>query len=120
LVSFIGLVEYTLLQCSFIIECIHGHYGYNCEESCDGCLLDREHGVCTDTTACKPGKQSGLLKKCDKGIEQSNLTIFKNCLLTINATSSVLYQSIPFLINVLESIMFLINSHMYSFLMILI
>ena len=56
MVSFIGVVYYTLLQCSFIIEGILGHYGYNCEESCNGCLLDREHGVCTDTTACKPGR----------------------------------------------------------------
>ena len=42
-----------------MIECIVGHYGYNCEESCDVCLLDscdREHGVCTDTTTCKPGR----------------------------------------------------------------
>ena len=85
----------------FNIECILGHYGYNGEESCDECLLDscdREHGVCTDTTACKPGRQPGELMKCDKGIKQYSIsvsyrTILRNDSLTFNVTSSVLYQS---------------------------
>ena len=56
---------------SLFIECNYGFYGQNCNQSCDGCLsdsCDREHGVCTDTTGCKPGWQPGL--KCDKGIKQ--------------------------------------------------
>jgi hypothetical protein len=45
----------------------HGSYGYNCNESCDGCLsdsCDKEHGVCTDASGCKPGWQHGQTK-CD-------------------------------------------------------
>jgi hypothetical protein len=42
----------------YVVECSHGSYGYNCNESCDGCLsdsCDKEHGVCTDASGCKPG-----------------------------------------------------------------
>jgi len=45
---------------SFIIECSVGSYGYNCNQSCDGCLsdsCDTEYGVCENTTGCKPGWQ---------------------------------------------------------------
>jgi hypothetical protein len=55
---------------SFFIECNRGRYGYNCNQSCDGCLSDsceKELGVCTDTSGCKPGWQHGQ-PKCDKGI----------------------------------------------------
>jgi hypothetical protein len=55
---------------SFIIECSPGYYGYNCNESCDGCIsdsCDRENGTCIDTSGCKPGWQYGY-QKCDEGI----------------------------------------------------
>ena len=55
---------------SFFIECSLGYYGYNCSESCDGCLsdaCDKEFGFCTDTSGCKPGWQPGQ-EKCDLGI----------------------------------------------------
>ena len=55
----------------FIVECSLGYYGYNCNQSCDGCLsdsCDKENGVCTDTAGCKPGWQYGQLK-CDKGMK---------------------------------------------------
>lgn len=53
-----------------IIECSPGRYGYNCNQACDGCLsdsCDKEHGVCTNTSGCKPGWQIGQ-PKCDIGI----------------------------------------------------
>ena len=56
---------------SFIIECSPGHYGYNCNESCDGCLSDscgKEHGVCTNTSGCKPGWRHEQPGKCDEGM----------------------------------------------------
>ena len=56
---------------SFFLECSLGRFGYNCNQSCDGCLsdtCDKENGVCTDTTRCKPGWQYGQPLKCDKGI----------------------------------------------------
>ena len=59
----------------FFIECSLGYYGYNCNQSCDGCLsdsCDKEHGDCTDGTGCKPGWQPGHLK-CDRGMK----TIYK-------------------------------------------
>jgi hypothetical protein len=55
----------------FIVECSLGYYGYNCNQSCDGCLsdsCDKENGVCTDTDGCKPEWQYGQLK-CDKGMK---------------------------------------------------
>jgi hypothetical protein len=55
---------------SFFIECSLGYYGHNCNESCHGCLsdaCDKEFGVCTDTSGCKPGWQPGQ-EKCDLGI----------------------------------------------------
>jgi hypothetical protein len=64
----------------FIIECSLGHYGYNCDKSCDGCLsdsCDKEDGVCTNTTGCKPGRQHRQPWKCDKGMQiKSYLLIF--------------------------------------------
>jgi hypothetical protein len=53
-----------------IIECSLGHYGYNCDKSCDGCLsdsCDKEFGICTNTTGCKLGRQPEH-PKCDIGI----------------------------------------------------
>ena len=61
---------------SFFIECNRGRYGYNCNQSCDGCLSDsceKELGVCTDTSGCKPGWQHGQ-PKCDKGILKKYFT----------------------------------------------
>ena len=62
---------------SFIIECRVGAYGYNCNQSCDGCLSDsceRQNGSCLDQSGCKPGWQYakstqkqcgiGMLRKC--------------------------------------------------------
>ena len=51
----------------YVVVCSDGSYGYNCNQSCDGCLsdsCDKEHGVCTDTSGCKPGWQHGQTK-CD-------------------------------------------------------
>ena len=62
-----------LIWLSFNLECSVGSYGYNCSQSCDGCLsnsCDKRQGVCTNTTGCKPGWQyvhSGL-QKCDIGM----------------------------------------------------
>ena len=56
---------------SFFIECSLGRHGFNCNQSCEGCLsdsCDKEYGVCTDTTGCKLGWQYGQPWKCDKGI----------------------------------------------------
>jgi hypothetical protein len=52
IVLIIGFVYDPLFWWSSITECSHGYYGFNCNESCDGCLsdsCDKEHGVCTDT-----------------------------------------------------------------------
>jgi hypothetical protein len=63
---------YRLHKSRGIIECSVGDYGYNCNQSCDGCLsnsCDKKQGACTNTTGCKPGwqyVQSGL-QKCDIG-----------------------------------------------------
>ena len=54
----------------FTKEYGHGHYGFNCNKSCDGCLsdaCDRQFGTCTNTSGCKPGRQSGQ-EKCDIGM----------------------------------------------------
>jgi hypothetical protein len=54
----------------YVVVCSDGSYGYNRNQSCDGCLSDsceKELGVCTDTSGCKPGWQHGQ-PKCDKGI----------------------------------------------------
>jgi hypothetical protein len=54
----------------FILECMAGYYGYNCNRSCDGCLsdtCDSEHGFCTDLSGCKPGWQPRQ-PKCELGI----------------------------------------------------
>ena len=55
----------------FIVECSLGYYGYNCNQSCHGCFsdsCDKENGVCTDTSGCKPGWRYEQLK-CDKGMQ---------------------------------------------------
>ena len=62
-----------LILLSFIIECSVGNYGYNCNQSCDGCLsnsCDKKQGVCTNTTGCKPGWQyaQSEQQKCDIGM----------------------------------------------------
>jgi len=52
-----------------ISECSVGTYGFNCEDSCEGCLLDtcdKRNGTCTDQSGCKPGWQSKL-PMCDLG-----------------------------------------------------
>jgi hypothetical protein len=51
----------------FIVECSLGYYGYNCNQSCDGCLsdsCDKENGACTDTAGhwSNPVQQVGLEK----------------------------------------------------------
>ena len=54
----------------FNVECSLGYYGFNCIQSCDGCLADacdKENDTCNNTSECKPGWQDGHLK-CDKGI----------------------------------------------------
>ena len=54
----------------FITEYSLGYYGYNCSNSCDGCLsdaCDKKYGVCTNTSGCKPGWQPGHTK-CDSDI----------------------------------------------------
>ena len=67
---------------SFIIECSIGNYGYNCNQSCDGCLSNscqRTYGYCLDQSGCKPGWQyiqSGQLK-CDIGMLSNCSIIYK-------------------------------------------
>ena len=61
----------------FFIECSIGYYGCNCNELCDGCLsdaCDKEFGISTNTSGCKPGWQPGH-KRCDLGIVESNKCI---------------------------------------------
>ena len=58
---------------SFILECSLGNYGYNCNQSCEGCLSDacqRTHGHCIDQSGCKPGWHYGQpgQGKCNIGI----------------------------------------------------
>ena len=70
-VLFIVLFYFPLFWWSFIIECSLGNYGYNCNQACDGCLsdsCDNEHGVCTDKSRCKPGRQHVDPWKCDIGM----------------------------------------------------
>ena len=55
-----------------ILECSLGNYGYNCDQSCDGCLSDScesKHGFCINQSGCKPGWQYGQpgKYKCDIG-----------------------------------------------------
>ena len=57
---------------SYFIVCSLGRYGYNCDQSCEGCLsdsCDKEHGVCTDASRCKHGWQHAHPWKCDKGMQ---------------------------------------------------
>ena len=54
----------------FILECMVGYSGYNCNILCDGCLsdtCDSEYGICADLSGCKPGWQH-MQPKCDLGI----------------------------------------------------
>ena len=54
----------------FILECMVGYSGYNCNILCDGCLsdtCDSEYGICADLSGCKPGWQHRQ-PKCDLGI----------------------------------------------------
>ena len=58
---------------SFIIECSVGNYGYNCNQSCDGCLSNSCQatlGYCLDQSGCKPGWQyvQSVQNKCDIGM----------------------------------------------------
>lgn len=60
---------------SIILECSTGKFGFNCNESCDGCLLNycvKETGICTDTSGCNPGWQPGK-PKCDIGNKEEFL-----------------------------------------------
>ena len=62
---------------SYFIECGLGRYGYNCNQSCDGCLsdsCDKEDGVCTDASRCKHGWQHAHPWKCDKGMQIKSKT----------------------------------------------
>jgi hypothetical protein len=57
------------LHCShiFVKACNKGHFGNNCNETCDGCiseLCNSYDGVCDIEDMCKAGWY-GL--KCDKG-----------------------------------------------------
>jgi hypothetical protein len=57
----------------FIIECSVGTYGYNCNQSCDGCLSDscqNQYGYCLYQSGCKPGWQyaTSTQNKCDIGM----------------------------------------------------
>jgi len=70
----------------FIAECSLGNYGFNCIESCYGCLsdsCDTEYGVCENTTGCKPGWQHGQpgQQKCDIGIKRIFYLFFINIIL---------------------------------------
>lgn len=41
-----------------ILECIEGHFGRNCNRSCDGCISNRcqaTNGLCYNDTGCEPG-----------------------------------------------------------------
>ena len=71
---FIVFACYPLFWYSSVIECSHSYYGYNCNESCDGCL--RENGVCIDTSGCKPRRQLGQLMKCSKHIKKPIYYLF--------------------------------------------
>ena len=78
-VLFIVLFYFPLFWWSFAIECSLCNYGYNCNQSCDGCLsdsCDNEHGVCTNKTGCKPGRQHVDPWKCDIGMN----TIYYVCI----------------------------------------
>jgi hypothetical protein len=71
-----------LIWLSFIIECSVGNYGYNCNQSCDGCLsnsCDEKQCVCTNTTGCKPGWQyvQSEQQKCDIGMLRKCFIIYK-------------------------------------------
>ena len=62
------------LGCLFFIECSLGYYGYNSNESSDGCLsdaCDRESGICITTSGCNPGWHPGH-EKYDLGVVESN------------------------------------------------
>ena len=74
---------YSFIYCPFFwlsysIECGPGRYGYNCNQSCDGCLsdsCDKGDGVCTNTTGYKPGRQLGQPLKCDKGMQINSYSL---------------------------------------------
>jgi hypothetical protein len=80
---------------SFILECSPGQYAYNCDKTCDGCLsdsCDKEHGVCTHTSGCKPGWQHGQPWKCDIGIKQHFIYFSSTSFYLIFINSKVTYQ----------------------------
>jgi hypothetical protein len=57
----------------FYVECSLGNYGFNCIQSCNGCLAgacEKKNGTCNNTSGCKPGWKLGH-PKCDKGILNS-------------------------------------------------
>ena len=81
------LVHYSSFWWVFVIECSLGYYGYNCEESCDGCLLnvcERENGICTNTSGCKPGRRPGQPWKCNLGMGITLYSFFKHTKKLIN------------------------------------
>ena len=58
---------------SFTLECSVGSFGYNCNQSCDGCLSNSCQttlGYCLDQSGCKPGWQyvQSVQNKCDIGM----------------------------------------------------
>ena len=75
-------VTYYWILLLLIKECSSGHYGLNCDRSCDGCLsdsCDREYGTCTNTSGCKHGRLPGGMPgrpKCDTGKWKKIATVF--------------------------------------------
>jgi hypothetical protein len=62
-----NIYVYLKCRCSDCKACSKGHFGNNCNETCDGCiseLCNSSDGVCDIEDICKAG-WNGL--KCDKG-----------------------------------------------------
>lgn len=75
---------------SYIIACSVGNYGYNCDQSCDGCLpnsCESTHGYCLDQSGCKPGWQ-----KSQQGQFKCDLRMFKNVLLLHQKKNRQMHQ----------------------------
>jgi hypothetical protein len=83
---------------SFIIECSVGKYGYNCNQSCDGCLSNScqtTQGYCLDQSGCKPGWQyvQSVQMKCDIGMLRTcpiiHVKVTKKCMICRNISKSI-------------------------------